>query len=340
MHSTAESDFSTANTETALFARCVDLLYTHVKTAILTSLVVGMVFVVLMWKIFPHHWLLLWLGAMALVSVGRLWHLSLYQRAKPPVDQARHWLKQFVIGSACAAVFWGLAGVLFLPESHPIYEVFTLVMLTGLTAAAATTYASVLWAYRVFLLVTLMPVAILMFWKGDIEHVSVGAVICFYLIMMSQRAAVIVNSTIVQSIRHSLRVEELLGLNDSIINHTDSGITAYKVSGECILMNDAAAKILGIPAGLDVRHNFRTNPSWLEYGLVDIAYKVLNTGIEKSVELPMHTIYGYDIWISARLHRIMQGDQTILLIVFNEISPKRNAENNAGQVTAETPAQT
>ena len=275
-----------------------------------------------------------WLGAMALVSGLRLWHLSAYRRAQiQPIDTKR-WLHQFVFGSVVAAVLWGAAGVLFMPESHPLYQVITLIMLVGLAAAAATTYASVLWAYRVFLLVSISPIVISMFLRGDADHITIGFVLCIFMLMMSQRAAVIANQTITDSICQNLRVAELLELNESIINHTASGITAYKVSGECVLMNDAAARILNIPAGLDVTHNFRTNPSWQEYGLVDLAYKVLNTGIEKAVELPMHTIYGYDIWIAAKLHRVMQGTQTILLIVFNEISPQRNVENASQRQSA------
>jgi PAS domain-containing protein len=325
----------TSSTELALFSRCVGLLFSYARPALLIALLMGVIFVGLMWNAFPHSWLLLWLAAIAVVSVLRLWHVSAYFHAEPTPSAAKRWMFQYVAGSALAAALWGSAGVIFMPEHQPLYQVFTLMLLTGLSAAAATTYSSVLWAYRIFLWISMTPAGIAMFLRGDTDHIAVGAVIFIYTIMMSQRAAVMVNTTIVESIRHSLRVTELLELNESIINHTDSGITAYKVGGECILMNDAAARILGIPAGLDVSHNFRTNPSWQEYGLVDIAYKVLNTGIEKAVELPMHTIYGYDIWIAARLHRIMQGNQTILLIVFNEISPQRNALKQEG---VETPA--
>ena len=321
----------TPNTEAALFARCVELLFSHAKTAILTSLSVGLIFVGLMWKILPHGWLLLWLASMAVVSATRLWHLSAYARTNPQASEVKRWLIQYVMGSALAAALWGLAGVAFMPESHPHSQVFTLIMLTGLSAAAVASYSSVLWAYRVFLWVSLSPVAVTMLWKGDAEHIAIGAVIFLYVIVMSQRVAVMVNKTIIESIRHSLRVVELLELNESIINHTDSGITAYEADGECVLMNDAAARILDIPPGLDIRHNFRSNSSWQEYGLVKIADRVMATGVEKSVELPMHTIYGYDIWIATKLHRIIQGDRPILLVVFNEISPQRNPENASKQ---------
>jgi len=323
------------NTETALFARCVDLLFAHARPALLIALLVGGVFVVLMWKVFPHGWLLLWWSTIAVVSALRLWHVSTYFRIQPAPSAAKSWMIQYEIGSALAAALWGVAGVIFMPENQPLHQVFTLILLTGLSAAAATTYSSVLWAYRIFLWITMAPVGVMMFFRGDADYAAVGVVVFIFILMMSQRAAVMANTTIIESIRNSLRVTELLKLNESIINHTDAGTIAYKLTGESVLMNDAATKILNIPEGIDVRHNFRTNPSFQKYGLVEIADKVMATGVEKSVELPMHTIYGYDIWIAAKLHRIIQGDQPILLIVFNEISPHRNPEN-VSKVTSDS----
>ncbi len=326
----------TPSTEAALFARCVELLFVHAKTAILTALAVAVIFVGLMWKIFPHGWLLSWLSAMAVVSLARLWHIFAFFRVKPPAADAGHWLIQFVAGSALAATLWGVTGVVFMPENHPLHQVFTLITLIGLSGAAVTAYSSVLWAYRVFLWVLLSPVAVMMLWRGDVDHVAIGAVVFFYTFMMSRRAAVMVNNTIVESISHSLRIAELLQLNESIINHTDSGVAAYSTDGECVFMNAAAHRILGIPVGLDVRHNFRNTPSWKEYGLVEIADKVLQGGEQKSIELPMHTIYGWSVWIAAKLHRIMQGDQPILLVVFSEISPQRNTAHAAQPEAKET----
>lgn len=328
----------TPNTEAALFGKCVELLFSHAKTAILTALAVGVLMVGMLWRVFPHGWLLLWLAAMGVVSLVRLWHVFAFFRADQQRLDTRGWLMQFVAGSAVAATLWGVAGVIFISESYPIHQVIVLIMLTGLSAAAVTAYSSVLGAYRVFLWIVMSPVAVMMFWLGDVDHMAIGGVVFFYTFMMSHRAAVMVNRTIVESISHGLRVAELLELNEGIINHTDSGITAYTADGECVFMNAAAARILGIPPDLDVRHNFRTNPSWQEHGLVEMASKVLHTGEQKSIDLPMHTIYGWNIWIAAKLHRITQGDQAILLMVFSEISPHRNATGTSQSEARQTQA--
>lgn len=320
------SDILTTNTETALFARCVDLLYSHARSAISSALLVAVVFVALMWGVFPHSSLLLWLGAMLLVSAWRFWQITAYYRAKPNMMEAKPWLILFSIGSGLAGSVWGAAGIVFMPEGNSIYQAFTLVMLCGISAAAATTYSSVLWAYRVFVFPILLPLIAKMFWIGDAPHIAFGGVVILYMLLMSQRAAKLVNQTIVESIRHSLRVAELSSLNESIINHTDSGITVYSQDGQCLTMNEAAAHILNTPVNQMEKHSFRTNSSWQEYGLVEVADKVLATGIPQVFESPMHTIYGWDMWVVAQLRRIEKGNQSLLLIIFNDISTRRNAE--------------
>lgn len=331
-------DRLTTNTEAALFGKCVELLFSHAKIAIVTALAVGMLMAGLLWRIFPHGWLLAWLVSIIVASLVRLWHVFAFFRADRQTLDTRGWLMQFVAGSAVAAMLWGVAGVIFISESYPIHQVIVLITLTGLSAAAVTAYSSVLGAYRVFLWIVMSPVAVMMFWLGDIDHIAIGGVVFIYTFMMSHRAAVMVNHTIVESIRHGLRVAELLELNEGIINYTDSGITAYTADGECVLMNTAATRILGIPPDLDMRHNFRTNPSWQEYGVVEMADKVLQTGEQKSIDLPMRTIYGWNIWIAAELYRMMQGDQPILLMVFREISPHRNVTRTSQSEARKTQA--
>lgn len=306
-----------------LFARQVRLLFSHARPAILIALAMGVIYLGLMWRVAPHSLLLAWLAAIGLVSASRLVHARAYFKSNPSFEQSKRWLQQYVAGTCVAGLLWGSAGILFLPDSQPLYQMVTLVLLMGLSAAAVTTYASSLLSYRVFLWTAMLPVGLMLFAKGDAAHLAAGAVVLIYIVMMSQRAAVMVNGMIVSSVWQSLRIAELLELNASIINHTDSGITVYKPSGECVLMNDAAIRILGLPPNMDASHNFRTTAGWLEHGLVKMAEIVLQSGASKGLDLPMRSIYGWEMWIAAQLHRITQGDQPRLLIVFTEISPQR-----------------
>ncbi len=319
-------DTLATNTEAALFARCVALLYEHAKMSIISGLGVALVFVTLMWSVFPAVQLLSWMCAMLAVSGVRFWSVRVYYRVKPEVADARRWLNRFIVGATLAGAIWGSAGLLFMPESHPLYQSFTMIMLCGISAAAATTYASSLRAYRAFLLPTLLPVTVSMFSRGDPGHMSLGLVIGFYIFMMSRHAVVLVHHVVVESMRQSLRIADLLELNESIVNHTDSGITVYDEAGRCLLMNEAAGHILNTPVAQAQQHSYRTNTSWQEYGLPELADRVMRTGVSQVFESPMHTIYGWDMWVVAQLRRIEKGGQSLLLIIFNDISTRRNAE--------------
>lgn len=324
MYAESNSTHETRAMAQELFARQVRLLFTHARPAILIALIMGVVYLVLMWKVVPHIQLLAWLAAIAVASSIRLIHVKAYFRSHPTFEQLKRWLRQYVAGAGVAGLLWGSAGVLFMPESQPTYQLVTVMLLMGLTAAAATTYASSLLAYRMFLWLAMTPLAVTLLFKGEMAHFAAGLVVVIYMFMMSQRAAVMVNNMIVASLLQSLKLTELRDLNASIINHTDSGITVYKPSGECVLMNDAAIRILGLPPQMDASHNFRTTSGWQEHGLIELADSVLQSGVKKSLDLPMRSIYGWEIWIAAHLHRITQGDQPRLLIVFTEISPQRH----------------
>lgn len=309
-----------------IFSRQTHLLFAHARAAILTALGVGVIYLGLMWPVVEASWLMSWWAAIFLASLARLAHVAAYFKANPAAEEAPRWSRQYMWGAGAAGVLWGAAGVLFMPADHPYHQMVTLMLLMGLTAAAVTTYASNLPVYRLFLWLAITPLTLGFLARMDMAGLAAGLVALIYAGMMSQRAAVMVNTTITDSLRSSLEVAGLLALNTDIINHTDSGITVYQPSGECVLMNESAIRILGLPPNMDASHNFRTTAGWQEHGLVKMAEIVLQGGMSKALDLPMRSIYGWEMWITARLHRITQDGEPRLLVVFTEISPQRHPQ--------------
>lgn len=123
-------------------------------------------------------------------------------------------------------------------------------------------------------------------------------------------------------------VRELSELNRLIIENSESGISVHKATGECILANTAAARIVGATSAsmLQHSHNFRKSRSWRESGLLAIAETTLHTGELQMHHIRMHTSYGRDIWCLAYLSRLFIKGEPYLLNVFTDIMPIKQAE--------------
>lgn len=124
-------------------------------------------------------------------------------------------------------------------------------------------------------------------------------------------------------------VKELSQLNRMIIENSESGIMVHEATGQCILANKAAARIVGTDLATLMKHNFRQSRSWLESGELAGAERALSTGETQIHDVRMHTIYGKDIWCLGTLSRLILNDKPYLLTIFTDIMEIRNAEETA-----------
>lgn len=120
---------------------------------------------------------------------------------------------------------------------------------------------------------------------------------------------------------------DLLQFNQAVIANSYSGIMVHKASGECIMANEAAARISGGSVERLLQHNFRASQSWREAGATDAADQALQSGMAVEFESPMRTFFGRDMWCIASFGRLNIKGETYLLSVFNDISARKNAEN-------------
>lgn len=335
-----------------LFARRVAMLYQNARSAIFMATGVAVVFAVVMWPVIPDYSLGAWIAAMVLVNIARYVELWAYFRAVPSSAEMKPWLTRFTIGAAISGSVWGSAGVLFIPEKYGIYQAFTILTLCGIAGAASTAYASVLSVYRAYVFPIAIPVIIYMFYIGDSVHIGLGVTITLFLVLTSQRTVLMMHNTLVQSMKFGLEnaalvknleaavvryqqaqadIAEMSELNKTVIQHTDSGIMAYKTDGECVLMNEAAAKMMSLSLEKGIKTNFNNLPIWKKSGLLEVAQNVLSTGMQQVCEAPMRTIYGEDIWLVAHLWRISKGNQPILLVVAHDIADHKKIEHTLQQ---------
>jgi len=120
--------------------------------------------------------------------------------------------------------------------------------------------------------------------------------------------------------------KDLLEFNQEVIAKTESGIMVHRHTGECILANEAAARIMGTTPEQLMRYNFRQDSDTRNAGILQIADRVLRSGVTEPIDALMHTAFGKKIWYVGFLGRLSIKGEGYLLSVFNDISERKKAE--------------
>ncbi len=122
------------------------------------------------------------------------------------------------------------------------------------------------------------------------------------------------------------RLSELLDLNQKIIASSRLGIIAYKGTGECILANEATAKIVGAPVPRLMEQNFRNIVSWKNSVLLEKAETALRTGEGQETEAHIVSSFGKESWLAAFFSPFISGGEPHLLLIIDDISERKEAE--------------
>ncbi|MDP2142635.1 MAG: PAS domain S-box protein [Gallionella sp.] len=135
----------------------------------------------------------------------------------------------------------------------------------------------------------------------------------------------------------SQQISELLEFNSKIISESTLGIVVYHSDGECVLGNEAAAKIIGAKLEQMLAQNFRRIASWEKSGLKAAALHCLETGEAQHSETHLVTSYGKDVWIDFDFVRITRGGEPHLLLILTDVSEFKFSEQaiSAAKVEAE-----
>ncbi|MGD0153501.1 MAG: PAS domain-containing protein [Thermacetogeniaceae bacterium] len=122
------------------------------------------------------------------------------------------------------------------------------------------------------------------------------------------------------------KIAEALEFNQRILESSPQGINTFDSSGQCVFANDASAEICGGTKEQILQQNFNLLESWKQTGLLDMAKRVLETGITERKQIHIKTIFGKELWLDHRLGRFNSGGEPHLLLVFDDVTERRQAE--------------
>jgi len=115
--------------------------------------------------------------------------------------------------------------------------------------------------------------------------------------------------------------------SQKIISASSVGIAANKASGQCVLVNDAAAQVIGAAKGEILKQNFRQLESWRKSGLLAAADRALESGATQSGEFHLVTSFGKEVWWDCSLTPFVSNGEPHLLTVIMDTSERKRAED-------------
>ena len=122
------------------------------------------------------------------------------------------------------------------------------------------------------------------------------------------------------------RIADALEFNLALIDVSTMGISAYDSSGQCILANDAMARILGATREQVLKQNYNHIKSWKHSGLLESACETATTGHETRREIHTVSSFGKEIWLDCRFTYLFSNGMPHLLLTVNDISVSKQAE--------------
>ncbi|WP_188748041.1 sensor domain-containing diguanylate cyclase [Marinobacterium zhoushanense] len=164
----------------------VRLLCSNLRSAILISIALAVIFVGVQWAVLEPDKLLLWsllLGATLIYRAGLmlLWREDV---GVLPATEARRRLLLFRIGVFSGAATWGVAGVFLVPTWNPSHMVYTSFVLAGLCSGAATTLAIDRVSSFAFLLLALAPHSLFLISQDDTVPQGMGTMLLLFMFFL------------------------------------------------------------------------------------------------------------------------------------------------------------
>jgi len=116
-------------------------------------------------------------------------------------------------------------------------------------------------------------------------------------------------------------------LKQAMIAALSLGIHVYRTdTGECMLVNEGATKIVNSSIGKCCQSNLYQIDFWQKYGFLEIALAAVQEDVEKSIEKYVMTDYGQKLWLKCTFVPFKSGGEPHLLLLTEDISERKNME--------------
>ncbi|MES9879215.1 MAG: EAL domain-containing protein [Candidatus Sedimenticola sp. 1PA] len=229
-----------------------------------------------------------WLLLHAVVLIGRGILTLRYQRAEPNLDELGTWSRYYLIGITLSGLVWGSAGLLLFPESSLPLQVFTVLVLAGLSAGALSVLGVMIQAYLLYALPVLVPVVINSLLHADQLHYSISILVLLLFVFLF-KAARRLSESLSDSFRLRFENQDLLNALQAEKNQLGSRLTRIlqDFSTEIYIVDLDTLKIIQANAGA-VRNLGYSEDELMKLRLTDVC-PTLMPGLVTTVIDPLRS---------------------------------------------------
>ncbi|MBN1538389.1 MAG: HAMP domain-containing protein [Anaerolineales bacterium] len=122
------------------------------------------------------------------------------------------------------------------------------------------------------------------------------------------------------------QLQETLNFQEKILATSATGIIAYDETGQCALVNEAAARLVDGTTEQLLAQNYHDIDAWKQYGLYEIAVEAHTQKKETEKEMFLITTYGKEAWFACSFTTFESEGRTHLLLTFNDMTEHKRVE--------------
>ncbi len=196
----------------SVFRKQIDLLYMQSNIAVLTGMGVAVFVGLFYWSVADQWELFSLIGAIFLLSLGRLVLFKRFQRVRYKDFHTGIWLRRHLVMTFLSGLLWGLLSLIYEPNWPLAQQVVLFVVITGLAAGSILAYATVPEVFVAFLVPLLLPMDIELFLRGDTATTSLGGFIFLFavgLMLLTRRVYLTTVDSIHLSLSHQFLQQEI-----------------------------------------------------------------------------------------------------------------------------------
>ncbi len=117
-------------------------------------------------------------------------------------------------------------------------------------------------------------------------------------------------------------------LNETIISNSPVGITIADETGQCVMTNDATARMVGATREQVLEQNYNDLESWRASGMLEAARSAIEEGEAKHHSLRVTTTFGQDLSIDCHFIPFMRNGAPYIMVTMTDTTDGEKAEKS------------
>ncbi len=187
-------------------AEKLKLLYQQSFVAVFGNFFSSVLLVIVLWPVQEQHILLTWFGAIALITLMRIYLFVNYNRKRPQGTEILAWSRPYLITLLLASVAWGLGAVYIMPASSELHQAIIYYFLMGMSGGAVAVYSAQRGLTVMTIVFVLSPATLWLLMQGRLTSV-IMAIAALLFIIAVLRAGKVLSDTMHRSflLSHELK---------------------------------------------------------------------------------------------------------------------------------------